>query len=463
MASLPRITVVTPSYNQGKFIGRTIESVLAQNYPNLEHIVVDGMSTDETPAVLAQYPHLRALREPDCGQADAINKGFRHATGDIYCFLNSDDTLLPGALQRVAREIDPARGRHLVVGRCIHVDEDDRPTGMEHPSAPVSPARLLQVWNVHCVPQPATFWTAEAWRHCGPMDESEQLVLDYDLMCRFSRRYRFHAIDQVLATYRLHTRSKSCSTKPGDIYDRATVVSRRYWGPRWRARYWRALLSLALFRLERRCGRRQRAAQLTAAGHQALAAGLRWRSLVCRARAALLAPEAACRRWLLFGAGPLLRRWLPRAPTSALTWRSRRLPPVASAWRSFTGQHPDGHVGPVFTTTIHTRPGASLLQLDGVVTFPGPLPQPLIVDVALDGQPVARGRITTPGPFSLSVSAEGLASGAHELAVTSSWFAVSDDFWGNADFRPLSFLLRGIRWSGEAHAADAYRRTAGGP
>src|SRR6266516_1994495 len=105
-----RFSVVTSSYNQGPFLARTVESVLAQDYPDVEHIVVDGMSADETPAVLARYPHLRVVREPDRGQAEAINKGFRLATGDVYCFLNSDDTLCPGALRRVAAALDPARG-----------------------------------------------------------------------------------------------------------------------------------------------------------------------------------------------------------------------------------------------------------------------------------------------------------------------------------------------------------------
>ena len=82
----PKISVVTSSFNQGRFIGRTIESVLAQNYENLEHIVVDGMSKDDTPKILSRYPHLRVIREPDSGQAEAINKGFRHATGEIFCF-----------------------------------------------------------------------------------------------------------------------------------------------------------------------------------------------------------------------------------------------------------------------------------------------------------------------------------------------------------------------------------------
>src|SRR5262245_22533062 len=204
MPDLPRISVVTSSYNQGRFLARTIDSVLAQDYPDLEHIVVDGLSTDDTPAVLARYPHLRVLCERDCGQADAINKGFRLATGHLFCFLNSDDTLCPGALHRVARELDPARGRHIVQGRCNYIDEDDRPTGEEHPSQSCGHLRMLQVWKTHCVPQPATFWTREVWQRCGPMDEALHLALDYDLFCRFSRHYRFHFLDQVLASYRLH-------------------------------------------------------------------------------------------------------------------------------------------------------------------------------------------------------------------------------------------------------------------
>src|SRR5262249_6445319 len=248
MRHLPRISVVTSSYNQGRFLGRTIESVLAQDYPNLEHIVVDGMSSDDTLDVLARYPHLRVLRDPDRGQAEAINKGFRLATGDIYCFLNSDDTFRPGALHRVAREIDPDRGRHVVQGRCRYIDENDAWAGEEHPSLSVSHRRLLQVWKTHCVPQPTTFWTAEVWKRCGPLDESLHLALDYDLFCRFRRRYRFHFVDEILADYRLHGQSKTCSNEDDTVREKAIEISRRYWGSPLGWRYWWLRASLAWFR-----------------------------------------------------------------------------------------------------------------------------------------------------------------------------------------------------------------------
>src|SRR5262249_25106976 len=174
----PRISLVTPSFNQGQFIGRTIDSVLAQDYPDLEHIIVDGMSGDETPAVLARYPHLRVIRERDRGQADAVNKGFRAATGDVLGFLNSDDTLAPGALRHVARAIDPARGRHVVMGRCRFIDADDHCTGLEHPCLFTGQRRVLEVWRGHGIPQPAVFWTRGVWQRCGPLEEREHLVLD---------------------------------------------------------------------------------------------------------------------------------------------------------------------------------------------------------------------------------------------------------------------------------------------
>ena len=172
MDRAPRISIVTPSYNQARYIGLSIESVMAQAYPDVEHIVIDGGSADGTLEVLARYPHLRVVSERDRGHADAVNKGFRLASGRIWAFLNSDDTLVPGALRRVAEEIDPASGRHIVMGRCRFVDELGRPTGIEHPSHFQSHRRVLEVWKGHTIPQPAVFWTPEVWARCGPMDET---------------------------------------------------------------------------------------------------------------------------------------------------------------------------------------------------------------------------------------------------------------------------------------------------
>ncbi len=449
---LPRISVVTCSFNQGKFIGRTIDSVLAQNYPNLEHIVVDGMSGDDTPAVLARYPHLHVIREPDSGQPEAVNKGFRRANGDIFCFLNSDDTFLPGALHRVAREIDPARGRHVVLGRCLFVDEADRPTGLEHPSAYRGHERVLEVWKNHCIPQPATFWTREVWEQCGPLDENEQLVLDFDLMCRISRRYRFHSVDQVLATYRLHSSSKTCSASASEINKQAIRASRRYWGSPLGLRYWRMLASMIWQRLENDWGRKQLAASLLVKSLQLRGEGRALSAAVRRAGATLLAPDVALRRFLLMRAAPLFKRWRPDVSTLALDWRSPRLPEMTTVWRSFRGVHSDQCVGPSFETTVRVEPGDRWLHLDGAPIL-SDLPEPLELEATLDGAPVLRGLVTDPRPFTLSMPVAELQPGPHLLEVTSRRFVVYDDYLGNGDFRPLAFQLRGVRLSpAGAHA-----------
>ena len=434
MAILPRISVVTCSYNQGRFLGRTIESVLAQDYPAVEHIVVDGLSTDETPEVLARYPHLRVVREADSGQAEAINKGFRLATGDIFCFLNSDDTLAAGALHRVAREIDPGCGRHVVLGRCIHIDEDDRTLPFEHPSAFFGHERVLKVWKGHWIPQPATFWTRAAWRQCGPLDEREHLVLDFDLMCRLSRRYAFTFIDEVLAAYRLHTHSKSCSNTAEHIYARAIRVSRRYWGSPLRPRYWRLLCSLAGHRLEERFGRKARAATLAVTGRHLRAAGQRLRGLAHQALAAVLAPKVALRRALL----------LARGRQRGGSWEDASLSPLTRIWRHFNAAHGDGHVGPSFVTPFETAPGQRWLHLDGTAVL-GWLPLPATLDIHIDGVPAGRFALPQRGSFSLPLPVAGLSCGRHELTVTCDSFLVLDDYLGNTDFRPLAFHLIGLR------------------
>jgi len=434
---LPRITIVTPSFNQGQFIGRTIESVQQQNYPNLEHIVVDGMSSDETMNVLSRYSHLQVMRERDRGQADAINKGFARATGDVLGFLNSDDTLLPSALHRVAAEINPSRGRHVVTGRCIYIDENDQPTGMEHLWAYQGLTRLLEIWKGHTIPQPSTFWTAEAWRRCGPMNVDEQLVLDYDLMCRFGAVYRFHLIDQVLATYRLHQQSKSCTRDDSVLLDQAVAVSRRYWGSSWRPRHLLLTRSLREFQQKKIQQRHDRAALWSIHSHLYLHHGGKKWGWLNRMGAAWLAPSVAWRRLSRWAAqtflpnrmkGPdALRRVINRSPES-------------TTWRSFTGRHLDELIGPIYRTKLQVDPKDRWLLLKGRSIYEG-LRQRMTVEVRLDGKLLHRGDLGDDQKLDLKLPLEQTQPGENALEIQCDAAIVPYDLFGIADHRPLSLRL----------------------
>lgn len=440
MQRFPRISVVTSSYNQGAYIGRTIESVLAQNYPNLEHIVVDGMSSDETAEILARYGHLRVIREPDEGQADAINKGFRIATGDILCFLNSDDTLLPGALHRVAQEIDPARGRHVVLGRCRFVDEHDSFIGVEHPSSFESHRRVLEIWKGYCIPQPAVFWTPEVWQRCGPLNEHERLMLDYDLFCRFSKEYTFHFVDQVLATYRMHSQSKTSSVTDEQRLEQAIQVSRRYWGAPSSAQFWQILLSYGAFRLDRR----RRAVALLRQGRESWRRSQRLRTLPYLVGGALLAPDVVGDVLLLPLLKPRLQSLLQKRMRLKRWVKPSKLAPQTLAWRDFVSLHADSWAGPTFITEVDTSPDHTLIELAGS-TGGFRMPSPLEVNLYLDDRHVHCEQVGRGQTFALSVPLGDVAPGRHELKVVSSTFVVPHDYMGIGDYRPLSFKLTKLK------------------
>jgi glycosyltransferase involved in cell wall biosynthesis len=442
-----RISLVTASYNQGRFLRRTIDSVLAQNDPDLEHIVVDGMSADDTPGVLARYPHLKVVREPDRGQADAVNKGFRLATGDVFGFLNSDDTLEPGALARVRRELDPARGRHVVVGRCRFVDEDDRFTGREHPSAFAGHRRVLEVWKGHTIPQPATFWTREVWRRCGPLDEGEPLVLDYDLFCRVSKCYTFHPVDQVLANYRLHPASKTCSAADDRVLAESLRVSRRYWGPWTSPLRWRLEASY----LSHRLARCERALAWWQGGRDDLRRRRRLRGLLRLGGFAVLAPDllASLALW------PALQRLAP-GPFErwglARRFRPRRPPAQTRAWLGFTGRHEDGWVGPRYAARVAVPAGPARLRLE-VAVDAGHLPEPLELELYLGRRRLDRLRVGRRTPFAAAVDLAGVPPGEHELTIVSNTYVTHHAIRGNEDYRPLSFQLRRLELAERPPAA----------
>src|SRR5688500_5578389 len=158
--SLPRITIVTPSYNQGRFLEQTIRSVLDQGYPNLEYIIVDGASTDDSVQIIRRYEKHLAwwVSEKDKGQSDALNKGFNRATGDLFGFINSDDYLYPGSLDAVARAYQ--QGHEWLLGWVMRVEQD----GGEWPQLPDPLTDAADWLVVNPIPQQGSFWAARFWK-----------------------------------------------------------------------------------------------------------------------------------------------------------------------------------------------------------------------------------------------------------------------------------------------------------
>ena len=178
------VSIVTPSYNQGRFIGRTIDSVLAQTYPNTEYRVVDRGSTDATLDVLRSYgAKINWLSEPDRGQAHAINKGFARGKGEVRAYLNADDVLLPNAVETVVDLFSRNPEVDMFYGDAHYLDDEDRVTG-SHTTDEYSFERLM---HDCCVWQPAAFWTTKIAQTTGPFDESLNYVMDYDYWLRIDR------------------------------------------------------------------------------------------------------------------------------------------------------------------------------------------------------------------------------------------------------------------------------------
>jgi len=204
---LPRISIAVPSFNHGRFISETLQSLVDQQYPNLEVIVQDGGSTDGAAEIAQEFagrfPHVfRLYVEKDRGHAHALNMAFRKSTGSILGYLNTDDTLYPGCLHSVAREIDPSRGRYIVFGRCIFTGEGSPYVGREHPAEYHGHFDLLAAWRRgwNIIPQPSTFWHRKVYQTCGDFDERYNQGLDYLQWCKFSKRFNFHRVDELWST-----------------------------------------------------------------------------------------------------------------------------------------------------------------------------------------------------------------------------------------------------------------------
>ncbi len=206
----PLVTIVTPSYNQGRFIRDTIESVLNQDYPHIEHLVVDGGSTDETAEIVAEYAGcLTWVSERDRGQSDAINKGFRMARGEIVCWLNSDDLLLPRAVSTAvaAFQSDPDLG--VVYGDGYLIDAAGNLLG-EFPKAG-RPNLWKLIYFSDYLLQPAVFLRRRAVDEVGYLDETLHWGMDWDLFIRLGKRFAMKYVPNSLASQRQYDDTKTAS------------------------------------------------------------------------------------------------------------------------------------------------------------------------------------------------------------------------------------------------------------
>jgi len=213
----PRVSVVTPSYNQGRFIEETIRSVLLQGYPNLEYIIIDGGSTDDTVDIIRKYQDKLAywVSERDRGQAHAINKGFDRATGDIFAWINSDDYYYPGAFSAVGHAFSQYPEISLVHGYEHYVDEDGEFLREVFP--PFKNAMITTLYFAHPLLQVSCFWRADAYHSVGGLDEKFDYHLDYDLLLRLSYKHKSMYIPQCIGAFRRYPEQK-CRPELGEQF-----------------------------------------------------------------------------------------------------------------------------------------------------------------------------------------------------------------------------------------------------
>ncbi len=233
----PQISIVTPSFNQAHYLEETLRSVLLQGYPNLELIVVDGGSTDGSVDVIKRYADRIAwwVSERDNGQSHAINKGFRHATGEVLQWLNSDDLFFPGALAAIGRAFRERPDAGMIYGAGAKVDADTRVIK----DIPFRPADMRLLLTLYYILQPSCFVSRRALDAVGLLDETQHFAMDWDLALRVSRKFPIHAIPEKIGMLRDYPNTKTrrgsterwleiarIARKHNGLFDRNVIVLR---------------------------------------------------------------------------------------------------------------------------------------------------------------------------------------------------------------------------------------------
>jgi glycosyltransferase involved in cell wall biosynthesis len=364
----PRVAIVTPSYRMARFIGETVDSVLSQDYPHVDYLVVDGGSDDGTVELL-EGRGVRYVSEPDDGQADAVNKGFALTEGELFTFLNADDTLLPGGLGKAVEALRLDPGAAVVYGQADYVDEEGS-TVAPYPTAPFDRDLLAHECFI-C--QPAALMRREAFAEVGMLDTSLDCAIDYDLWIRLSERARFAYLEERLATSRMHADNKSLGRRD-ELYRESIELAKRHFG-------YVPMAWLAPYAAFRTTGADQFTEQSEASPRSralALALGVR------------------------------------RNP--------RQLGRFLADWQAdgFAGRFPDGWISKAYLTEHEVPEGATRLLVRG--RHQAPVRRPLVLRVQVDGKTVGRRAVRHRGPFELELPWPADARGRRaRVEVRSAW------------------------------------------
>lgn len=218
-----KFSIITPSLNQAEFIEDTILSVLDQNYSDFEHIIIDGGSTDGTLDILKKYPHLKWISEKDSGQSNAINKGFKMASGEILAWINSDDFYQPGIFEGLNNYFEETPDCNILYGDITFIGKNknvlDVVTG-----ACISYKNLLN--NPDIVRQPSTFWRRGVIKKYGLIREEYHVVMDFDFFLRIAKKNKFHYINKNISFFRHYEENKTLSLRKKQLSEICTVLYR---------------------------------------------------------------------------------------------------------------------------------------------------------------------------------------------------------------------------------------------
>lgn len=387
----PLVTVVTPSFNQGRFIRQTIESVLSQDYPHIEYIVMDAGSIDETENVVKDYAgRLQWVSEPDRGQSHAINKGFKMARGELVAWLNSDDIFLPHAVRYAVEAFERKPEMGAVYGEGYLIDREGAVKCRFPHTQPMNLWKLMHVSDF--ILQQTVFFRKEIFSQIGYIDESLHYTMDWDILIRIAKRYEIGYIDHEMAALREYEEAKSSS------------------------------------------GGLKRAKEIGA---------------MLRSHTGMWMPPG----YVVYGLDTyqgIWCEWVDRHAPAPLRKKLKMLiRTMCGAYIGRTvaeaqGWYPDKWAGPRVLYMV--PPGQGRIRVDGSLPDLDGTLEGQKLEIRCNGRRVARQELK-PGPFTLSFPVPEGQDDVLNLELRASRFVIPEAVLGGSDHRRVSYILHNILWT----------------